>query len=69
MGENLVAILNNYIARSVFLLFCILQETESELRDIEIGVAGLIFTPKISMLYGKMIPIPHRMEEKYRENY
>ena len=39
-------ILHIYGARAIFLLFCNHQDTESESREMEIGVAGLIFTNK-----------------------
>ena len=41
-------ILHIYGAKANFLLFCDHQDTESESREIEIVVIGLIFTQKIS---------------------
>ena len=48
MGEIIVVILHFYGAIAIFLLFCDNQDTESESREIEISVAGPIFTHKIS---------------------
>ena len=43
-----MAILNIYVAISIFLLSYDNHDTESKQREIEIGVAGPIFTQKIS---------------------
>ena len=43
---NIVVILHIYGALAMFLLFYDHQETESESREMEIGVAGPIFTHK-----------------------
>ena len=49
-----------YGARAVLLLFCDHQDTESESCEIEIGVAGPIFTQKLSKPLWKRIPILHK---------
>ena len=41
-----MSIIHIYGARAIFLLFCNHRETESESREIEISVAGPIFTSK-----------------------
>ena len=46
MGQNIVTTLHNYGARVILLLFCDHTDTESESREIEIVVLGLIFTQK-----------------------
>ena len=46
MGEKIVVVLQIYGARANFLLFCNHQETESDLRETEIGVSEPIFTQK-----------------------
>ena len=48
MGEIVVAILHIYGVRAISLLFCNHQDTESEKWEMEIGVAGPIFTHKKS---------------------
>ena len=42
MGENIVVILHIYGARSISPLFCVHKNTESESREMDIGVAGSI---------------------------
>ena len=44
--REVVVILNIYGAKANFLLFCDHQDTESESREIEIVVLGLIFPQK-----------------------
>ena len=46
MGENVVANIHIYRAKSIFLLFYYHRDTESELLKIEIGVAGPISIKK-----------------------
>ena len=46
--KTIVAIIHIYGARTIFLLFYDNQNTDSESRDIEVGVSGPIFTQKIS---------------------
>ena len=58
-----------YGARASFILFCDHQDTESESQEIEIGVAGPIFTQKkYQRYYGKRITILHKMGAKYCDN-
>ena len=47
MGKNIVEIMHIYVARAIFLLFYDNQGTELESWEIEIGVAGPIFSQKI----------------------
>ena len=44
--KNIVGIVRIYGARAIFLLFCDSQDTESESRNIEIGVSGPILAQK-----------------------
>ena len=44
--ENIVAILHIYGARSISLLFCDYQDTESESCEMEFGVSGPMFAHK-----------------------
>ena len=44
--KNIMVIVQIYGARSVFLLFCDHQDTESESHEMEYGVALPIFTQK-----------------------
>ena len=46
--KTIVAILHIYGARDVLLLFCDHQDTESELLEVEIGAAEIIYNRKIS---------------------
>ena len=65
-----MAILHIYGARAIFLLFCDHQYTESESREMEIGVSWTNIHPeKYQRLYEKMIFILHKMGEKYCGNY
>ena len=56
MGENIAAIIRIYGARAIFLLFYDHQDTESESREIEISVAGPIFTHTIKRYMGQRYP-------------
>ena len=70
MGENIVEVLRVCGASDIFLLFCDHQDTESESREMEIGVSWTNIHPeKYQRLYGKMISILHKMGEKYCGNY
>ena len=44
--KSIVAIIHFYLVRSIFLLFCHHQDTESDFQEIDIGVAGPIFAHK-----------------------
>ena len=44
--KDIVAILNIYGSRAIFLLFCDHQDNESESQDIELGVSGTRFNHK-----------------------
>ena len=46
MRANIVAIFHFYGSRAIFLLICDHQDNESEAREMEIGVAGPMFTNK-----------------------
>ena len=59
--KTIVGVLHIYEALAIFLLFCNHQDTESESQEMEIGLAGPIFTPKI--IKGTTISIPHKMGE------
>ena len=53
IGEIVFVILHIYGARVIFLLFCNHKENESESQEMEIGVAGPIFTYKNTKGYMK----------------
>ena len=62
--KNILAIIYSYGARAIFPLFYNNQDTEYETYEIEVSVAGPIFTPK--NIKGSMVqqyPFPTRWEK------
>ena len=64
LGREIVVILYIYRSRDILIQFFDNQETESESQEMEIGVAGPIFTHKNKSLYGTMIFILYKMGGK-----
>ena len=62
--KNIVAIMHISVARAICILFVDHQDTESESREIEIGVAGPIFTEKnIKGSMGQTYPYSTRWKQ------
>ena len=62
--KNIVVILHIYGAIAIFLLFCDRQDAEYESQEMEIGIAGPIFTSKnIKCLMGQQYPYSASLEE------
>ena len=62
--KSIVAILHIYRARANYIIFCDSHETESEFREMVIGVVGPILNPKkIKGLMGKQYPYSTKREE------
>ena len=60
-----MVILHIYGAKTIFLLFCVHQYTESKNLEGEIGIARLIYiNKKYQRIYGTMISILYKMDEK-----
>ena len=59
-----MVILHIYGAIAIFLLFCDRQDAEYESQEMEIGIAGPIFTSKnIKCLMGQQYPYPTKWEK------
>ena len=59
--KTIVGVLHIYEALAIFLLFCNHHHTESESREMEIGVSGPVFTHKyIKASMGYQLPYTTR---------